>query len=70
MLFHPMMRLPLTITEALAGHAGDTEVASPMPHEVMGGIAVLIGLGVILVALGGIVVWLLVRIERCLRGRQ
>jgi len=39
----------------------------PMPHEVMGGIAVLIVLGVILVVLVGIAVWLLRKIERRLR---
>jgi hypothetical protein len=59
----------MILTDALAGHAGDGELAVPMPHEVMGGIAVLIVLGVILVVLAGIAVWLLRKIERRL-GRS
>ena len=57
----------MILTDALAGHAGEGELAVPMPHEVMGGIAVLIVLGVILVVLGVIAVWLLRKIERRLR---
>jgi hypothetical protein len=57
----------MNLAEALAGHAGDADIAVPMPHEVMGGIAVLIVLGVILVVLAGWAVWLLRKIERRLR---
>jgi hypothetical protein len=53
-----------TIAEAVAGHAGETGVPGMMPHEVMGGIAVLIVLGVMLVILAVVGVWLLFRIDR------
>ncbi len=52
------------ITEAFAGHAGDLP---PMPHEIMGGLAVLAVLGIVLVVLGALGVWLLFKIERRLR---
>ena len=58
----------MILAEAFDGHAGDGELAVPMPHEVMSGIAVLIVLGVILIVLSGIAVWLLRKIERRLRA--
>ena len=55
------------IHEALAGHAGETGLPGAMPHEIMGGMAALAGIGVVLVLLGAAGVWLLFRIERHLR---
>ena len=52
------------VTDTFAGHAGDM---SPMPHEIMGGIALLAIIGLILIVIGGIGIWLLVKIERRLR---
>ena len=52
------------VTPAFAGHAGDM---TPLPHEMMGGIAVLAIIGLVLIIIGGIGIWLLVRIERRLR---
>jgi uncharacterized membrane protein len=59
----------LTISEALAGHAGESGM-SAMPHEVMGGITILAVVGLVLVVLGAVGVWLLFRIERRLRKLQ
>ncbi len=50
-----------------AGHAGDAGLPSAMPHEVLGGIALLAAIGVILIVIGAMAVWLLVKIERRLR---
>jgi hypothetical protein len=40
---------------------------TPLPHEIMGGIAVLAVIGLVLIIIGGLGIWLLVRIERRLR---
>ena len=54
-------------SQAIAGHAGDTGLPSVMPHEVLGGIALLAAIGLILIVIGAMAVWLLVKIERRLR---
>jgi hypothetical protein len=54
-------------SQTFAGHAGDTGLPSAMPHEVLGGMAVLAAIGIILIIIGAIAVWLLVKIERHLR---
>jgi hypothetical protein len=54
-------------TSAFAGHAGDM---TPMPHEILGAVAILATIGVALIIIGGIGIWLLYRIERRLRQRQ
>lgn len=41
-----------------------------MPHEIMGGIALLVLLGLALVILGAIGIWILFRIERHLRDKS
>jgi hypothetical protein len=51
-------------TSAFAGHAGDM---TPMPHEILGAVVLLIIIGVALIMIGGIGIWLLFRIERRLR---
>ena len=56
-----------TTSDALAGHAGDAGLQTPMPHEVLGGIAMLAAIGIILIVIGAMGVWLLVKIERHLR---
>lgn len=38
-----------------------------MPHEVLGGMALLAIIGVVLIVIGSIAVWLLIKIERHLR---
>lgn len=53
--------------QVFAGHAGDGGVPSAMPHEVLGGMALLAIIGVVLIVIGSIAVWLLIRIERHLR---
>lgn len=53
--------------EAFAGHAGETDLLSAMPHEILGGMALLAVIGMILVVIGAIGVWLLFKIERQLR---
>jgi len=58
------------IADAVAGHAGDTGVPGMMPHELLGGIAILAGIGLALVILLAIGIWLLIRIERRLRKFQ
>ena len=50
-----------------AGHASDAGVQAAMPHEVLGGIAMLAVVGIILIVIGVIGVWLLFKIERRLR---
>jgi hypothetical protein len=55
------------IADALAGHAGDTGAMSMMPHEILGAVALLAGIGLTLIVLGLIGIWLLFRIERHLR---
>ncbi|MBD0306115.1 MAG: hypothetical protein ICV76_06135 [Nitrospiraceae bacterium] len=55
------------MTEALAGHAGDAGIACAMPHEVIGGMVILGGIGLALIILAAIGIWLLFRIERHLR---
>lgn len=50
-----------------AGHAGDAGLQPAMPHEVLGGIAMLAVIGIILIVIGAIGVWLLFKIERRLR---
>ena len=57
----------MIISDALAGHAGDTGLQAAMPHEVLGGIAMLAVIGIILIAVGAMGVWLLFKIERRLR---
>jgi hypothetical protein len=47
--------------------AGDVGIQAAMPHEVLGGIAMLAAIGIILIVLGAMGVWLLFKIERCLR---
>ena len=54
-------------SDALAGHAGETALQAPMPHEVLGGIVMLAALGVILIVIGALGLWLLLKIERHLR---
>jgi hypothetical protein len=55
-------------SQMFAGHAGDAGLPSAMPHEVLGGIALLAAIGVILIVIGAMAVWLLVKIERRLRN--
>lgn len=57
----------VTLTAAFAGHVGDAGIAGPMPHEVLGGIAILAGIGLALIILAVVGIRLLVRIERHLR---
>ena len=57
----------MIISDPLAGHAGDTGLQAAMPHEVLGGIAMLAVIGIILIAVGAMGVWLLFKIERRLR---
>ncbi len=54
-------------SDALAGHAGDAGLQAAMPHEVLGGIALLAVIGIILIVIGAMGVWLLFQIERRLR---
>jgi hypothetical protein len=51
-------------SQIFAGHAG---LPSAMPHEVLGGMALLVAIGVILIVIGAMAVWLLFKIERRLR---
>ena len=55
------------IAGAMAGHAGETSVPGMMPHELVGGIAILAGIGLALIILAAIGIWLLIRIERQVR---
>jgi hypothetical protein len=57
-------------SNALAGHAGDAGLQAAMPHEVLGGIALLAVIGIILIVIGALGVWLLFKIERRLRKRD
>ena len=50
-----------------AGHAGDAGLPSAMPHEILGGMVLLAAIGVILIVIGAMAIWLLVKIERRLR---
>jgi uncharacterized membrane protein len=59
----------MLVSEAVAGHAGDAPIGF-LPHELMGGMAVLIIVGFVLILLGAAGVWLLFRIERRLRKLQ
>jgi hypothetical protein len=54
-------------SQMFAGHAGDAGLPFAIPHEVLGGIALLAAIGVILIVIGAMAVWLLVKIERRLR---
>ena len=54
-------------SQIFAGHADDAGLPSAMPHEVLGGMALLAVIGVILIMIGAMAVWLLVKMERCLR---
>ena len=54
-------------SQVFAGHAGDAGLPSVMPHEVLGGMALLAAIGVILIMIGVMAVWLLFKIERRLR---
>lgn len=54
-------------SQVFAGHAGDAGPPSVMPHEVLGGMALLAAIGVILIMIGVMAVWLLFKIERRLR---
>lgn len=58
-----------SVSQVFAGHAGEAGFPPAMPHEVLAGMALLAMIGVILVAIGSIVVWLLFKIERHLRNR-
>jgi hypothetical protein len=53
-------------SQIFAGHAGDAGLPA-MPHEVLGGMALLAVIGVILIIIGTLAVWLLFKIERRLR---
>jgi hypothetical protein len=53
--------------QIFAGHAGEAGVQAAMPHEVLGGIAMLAVIGIILIVIGAMGVWLLFKIERRLR---
>ncbi len=53
--------------QVFAGHSRDAGVQAAMPHEVLGGIAMLGVIGIILIVIGAIGVWLLFKIERRLR---
>ena len=57
-------------SDALAGHAGEAALQSPMPHEILGGIVMLTAIGVILIVIGAVGLWLLLKIERHLRKPQ
>jgi hypothetical protein len=54
-------------SDALGSHAGDAGLQAAMPHEVLGGIAMLAVIGIILIVIGAMGVWLLSKIERRLR---
>ena len=54
-------------SQVFAGHAGDAGLPSVMPHEVLGGMALLAAIGVILIMIGVMAVLLLFKIERRLR---
>jgi hypothetical protein len=51
-------------SDAFAGHAGDVGIQAAMPHEILGGIAMLAVIGIILIVIGAMGVWLLFKIER------
>jgi len=57
-------------SQAFAGHAGDAGLPPAMPHEVLGGMALLAAIGVVLIVIGAVAVWLLVKIERRLRNPE
>jgi hypothetical protein len=57
-----------TYSDALAGHAGDAGLVPAMPHEVLGGMAMLAVIGIVLIVIGAVGVWLLFKIERRLRN--
>lgn len=57
-------------SQVFAGHAGDAGLQAAMPHEVLGGIALLAVIGIILIVIGALGVWLLFKIERRLRKRD
>lgn len=61
---HPMI---VSDSQVFAGHAGDAGLPSAMPHEVLGGMALLAAIGVILIVIGAMAIWLLFKIERRLR---
>lgn len=52
---------------AHAGHAGEAGPMTMLPHEMMGAIVGLAIIGIILVVLGLVGIWLLVRIHRQLK---
>jgi uncharacterized membrane protein len=55
----------MLMNEALAGHAGEGSLL--MSPEVMGAVGILIFIGIVLLVLGALGIWFLVRIERRLR---
>jgi len=57
----------LSVTNAWAGHAGESGVVPAMPHEILGALSLLAGLGIALVIIGLVIIKLLVSIERHLR---
>lgn len=52
---------------AHAGHAAESGPVTVLPHEMMGAVAVLVSIGVVLVILGLVGIWLLVKIHRQLK---
>jgi hypothetical protein len=56
-----------TSPRIFVGHAADAGLPSAMPHEILGGMALLAAIGAILIVIGAMAVWLLFKIERRLR---
>ncbi len=52
---------------AFAGHAGETGGPPFLPHELMGVLALVAGLCVVMLLVGLVALWLLIRIDRRLR---
>jgi hypothetical protein len=56
------------IDPVFAGHAGETGGSLMMPHEILGALVLLAGLGVAILLVGLVALWLLVRIDRRLHA--
>ncbi|HXF92834.1 MAG TPA: hypothetical protein VNK46_08755 [Nitrospiraceae bacterium] len=55
------------IDPAFAGHAGETGVGLPMPHDIMSGLALVAGLALLSLILLSLTAWKVRRIERRLQ---
>ncbi len=63
-----MLRIVARMADAAqAGHAGDSGPVTVLPHEMMGAVAVLAVIGAILIVLGLVGIWFLIKIHRQLK---